>query len=142
MAEKLKRNQFQQDLMRNFKQLRDSKAANVITNCEKVYRRKIEDLVERCNQVDIDRQDIINDLVPSGLGNTNVVPSDFNAEALYQKDIEMGKKERAAKKELRIACDRYQKLFGPLRNVNEILAVLPDLRVYEFEDDVNTVVAE
>lgn len=135
MAEKLKRNQFQSDLMRNFKQLRDSKAASVITNCEKVYRRKIEDLVEKINQVANDRQDIINDLVPSGLGNTNVVPSDFNAEALYAKDIEFGKKERAARKELRIACDRYQHLFGPLRNVEEVKAVLPDVTIYEFEGE-------
>lgn len=135
MAEKLKKNQFQSDLMRNFKALRDSKAANVITNCEKVYRRKIEDLVEKIKQVDIDRQDIINDLVPSGLGNTSVVPSDFNAEKLYEKDIEFGKRERAARKELRIACDRYQHLFGPLRNVGEIKEVLPDVKIYEFEGE-------
>lgn len=132
---KLKKNQFQSDLMRNYKQLRDSKAQAVVTNCEKVYRRKIEDLVERCRQVEMDRQDIINELVPSGLGQTNVVPSDFSAESLYQKDIEMGKVERRAKIELEVACDRYQKLFGPLKDADSIKEILPDLTVYEFEEE-------
>jgi len=136
MAEnkKLKRNQFQSDLMRNFKQLRDSKAANVVTNAEKVYRRRIEDLIEQYKQYEIDRQDIINELVPSGLGNTSVVPSDFSAEALYNKDIEMGKAAYKVKLELETAVDRYQKLFGPLRDPEAVKAILPDVVIYEFED--------
>lgn len=135
METKLKRGQFQSDLMRNYKQLREAKAQLVVTNAEKYYRRQIEDMVEKLGQYQLDRQDLINELTPGGLGNTSVVPSDFSVENMYEKDMKMIIEERNLRIKLDGACRRYQELFGPLKNLEEIQKVLPDVTIYQFETE-------
>lgn len=132
---KIKKNQFLSDLKRNYKQLRDSKASLIVANGEKYYRRQIEDMVEQLNQLSLSKQELINELIPGGIGNTAVVQAGFSVENMFEKDKELVIAERNIRITLDGICRRYQELFGPLKNVDDIKAVLPDVTIFEFEDD-------
>ena len=116
---------FKQDLMRTFKQLKESRAESVAEDVEIIYKRKIEDLCHMVRNYDRDRENIILDLSPSSLTSGAVVPSDFNAESFMQKDMEIGLNKRDAIIKLEIILDRYEFLFGPLADTSAVLKVLP-----------------
>lgn len=135
MSEKLKTGQFSADLRRNYKQLRDANAISVVTNTQKVYKRAIEDFISELDQLELDRSDIMNSLTPGGIGNTAAVVSDFKAEEFMKKDFQLGYKSRELKIQLEIATDRYQKLFGPIKDQEDIKRHLPTWEAYEFEEE-------
>ena len=87
---------FKADLMRTFKQLKESRAESVAEDTEIIYKRQIEDFCHQIRNYDRDRENLILDLSPSSAFNGNVVPSDFSAAAFFQKDIEIGIKKRDA----------------------------------------------
>ena len=62
--EEVRKNTFKEDLMRNFKQLKESRAESVAEELEIMYRRKIEDLCHLIRNYDRDRENIILDLSP------------------------------------------------------------------------------
>lgn len=101
---------FEQMLKRNNKQLRDDRAQVIITNTEKFYRRKVEDLQDELNQIEVDRQNMM-DVNP---GNTQTIinPNDFNAEAFVQNDTMMAMKARETRIKLEEARNGYIRLFG------------------------------
>jgi hypothetical protein len=115
---------FTKDLMRTFKQLKNSRAESVAEDVEIIYKRKIEDLCHKIRSMDRDRENIILDLSPVNAFAGNVVPSDFNADAFLSKDIQIGLNRRAAVIELSIVVDRYQALFGEYPDMKTVEAAL------------------
>lgn len=122
---------FKQDLMRNFKQLKESRAESVSEDVEIMYKRQIEDLCHKIRNYDRDRENLILDLSPSSAFSGNVVPSDFRPEEFLNKDIEIGLNKRDAIIRLEIAINRYEYLFGPISDKSAILKVLPDYKFAE-----------
>lgn len=117
---------FKSDLMRTFKQLKESRAESVVEETETLYRRSIEDLCQKIKRYDRDRENMILDLSPINAGNGAVVPSDFSAEEMFNKDIELGINRRNAIIKLEIAVQRYNALFGPFENMAIIKKVMPE----------------
>ena len=109
-----KKNTFKEDLMRNFKQLKESRAESVAEELEIIYRRKIEDLCHLIRNYDRDRENIILDLSPVNALSGAVVPSDFRAEDFMRKDLEIGRNKRNALINLQIMVERYAELFSEL----------------------------
>lgn len=58
---------FKSDLMRTFRQLKESRAESVSEDVEIIYKRRIEDLCHRIRNYDRDRENILLDLSPSSL---------------------------------------------------------------------------
>lgn len=115
---------FTKDLMRTFKQLKNSRAESVAEDVEIIYKRKIEDLCHKIRSMDRDRENIILDLSPVNAFAGNVVPSDFNPESFLTKDIQIGLNRRAAVIELQIVVDRYRALFGEYADMKTVEAAL------------------
>lgn len=111
-----KTNTFKEALMRNFKQLKESRAESVAEELEIMYRRKIEDLCHLIRNYDRDRENIILDLSPVNAMSAAVVPSDFRAEDFMLKDLEIGRNKRDALINLQIMVQRYAELFGELND--------------------------
>ena len=111
-----RKNTFKEDLMRNFKQLKESRAESVAEELEIMYRRKIEDLCHLIRNYDRDRESIILDLSPVNALSGAVVPSDFRAEDFMMKDLEIGRNKRDALINLQIMVSRYGELFGDLND--------------------------
>lgn len=119
---------FKADLMRNFKQLKESRAESVAEDVEIIYKRQIEDLCHQIRNYDRDRENLILDLSPSSAFAGNVVPSDFKAADFLNKDIEIGLNKRDAIIKLEIVIERYQYLFGPISDKSAILKALPNYK--------------
>lgn len=117
---------FKQDLMRTFRQLKESRAESVSEDVEIIYKREIEDLCHRIRNYDRDRENLLLDLSPISAGNGAVVPSDFNPATFMQKDVEIGLNKRDAVIKLEIVISRYEYLFGPIADKSVILKVLPN----------------
>lgn len=116
----LKETPFTKDLMRNFKQLKESRAESVAEDLEILYKRKIEDLCHKIRAYDRDRENIILDLSPMNATSAAVVPSDFKPESFLKKDIEIGIARRSACIELEIVVKRYNELFGQYEDMNSV----------------------
>lgn len=123
---------FKADLMRTFKQLKESRAESVAEDVEIIYKRQIEDLCHQIRNYDRDRENLILDLSPSSAFNGNVVPSDFKPSDFLSKDIEIGLNKRDAIIKLEIVIERYQYLFGEIQDKSAILKVLPN---YNFKTE-------
>lgn len=121
---------FKSDLMRTFKQLKESRAESVAEDVEIIYKRQIEDLCHKIRNYDRDRENLILDLSPTSALAGSVVPSDFNAVDFLNKDVEIGLNKRDAIIRLEIVIDRYEYLFGQIADRTAILKVLPD---YQFK---------
>lgn len=123
---------FKSDLMRTFKQLKESRAESVSEDVEIIYKRQIEDLCHQIRNYDRDRENLILDLSPSSAFSGNVVPSDFKPADFLSKDVEIGLNKRDAIIRLEIVIDRYTYLFGPISDKSAILKVLPN---YKFKSE-------
>lgn len=123
---------FKADLMRTFKQLKESRAESVAEDVEIIYKRQIEDLCHQIRNYDRDRENLILDLSPSSAFSGNVVPSDFKPSDFLSKDIEIGLNKRDAIIKLEIVIERYQYLFGEIQDKSAILKVLPN---YNFKTE-------
>lgn len=123
---------FKSDLMRTFKQLKESRAESVSEDVEIIYKRQIEDLCHQIRNYDRDRENLILDLSPSSAFSGNVVPSDFKPADLLNKDVEIGLNKRDAIIRLEIVIERYEYLFGPISDKSAILKVLPN---YKFKTE-------
>ena len=119
---------FKADLMRTFKQLKESRAESVAEDVEIIYKRQIEDLCHQIRNYDRDRENLILDLSPSSAFSGNVVPSDFKPADFLSKDVEIGLNKRDAIIKLEIVIERYQYLFGEIQDKSVILKVLPDYK--------------
>ena len=116
---------FKEDLQRNFKQIKESRAESVSEDVEIIYKRKIEDLCHEIRNIERDRENIMLDLSPSNVTSALVVPSDFNAEKFLEKDIQLGIRKREAEIKLDIVARRYEELFGVISDPSIITRVLP-----------------
>lgn len=123
---------FKSDLMRTFKQLKESRAESVSEDVEIIYKRQIEDLCHQIRNYDRDRENLILDLSPSSAFSGNVVPSDFKPADFLSKDVEIGLNKRDAIIRLEIVIERYEYLFGPVSDKSAILKVLPN---YKFKTE-------
>lgn len=123
---------FKSDLMRTFKQLKESRAESVSEDVEIIYKREIEDLCHQIRNYDRDRENLILDLSPSSAFSGNVVPSDFKPAEFLKKDVEIGLNKRDAIIRLGIVIERYEYLFGNIADKTAILKVLP---AYKFKSE-------
>ena len=123
---------FKSDLMRTFKQLKESRAESVSEDVEIIYKRQIEDLCHQIRNYDRDRENLILDLSPSSAFSGNVVPSDFKPADFLSKDVEIGLNKRDAIIRLEIVIERYIYLFGTISDKSAILKVLPN---YKFKSE-------
>lgn len=123
---------FKSDLMRTFKQLKESRAESVSEDVEIIYKRQIEDLCHQIRNYDRDRENLILDLSPSSAFSGSVVPSDFKPANFLSKDVEIGLNKRDAIIRLEIVIERYIYLFGPISDKSAILKVLPN---YKFKSE-------
>lgn len=135
--ENIKDANFTKDLMRTFKQLKNSRAESVAEDVEIIYKRKIEDLCHKIRSMDRDRENIILDLSPVNAFSGNVVPSDFNADAFLQKDIQIGLNRRAAVIELQIVVERYKAMFGEYNDMKTVNAALTSENLISRTQTVN-----
>jgi hypothetical protein len=72
---------FQKMLLRNNKELRDDRGKQIVKAAEKMYRREVEDLNDKLEQLVSDRAQLL-DVNP---GNTQTIinPSDFDSDSDY-----------------------------------------------------------
>ena len=132
MAELENKGVFKSDLMKTFKQLKETRAESVAEDVEIIYKRQIEDLCHQIRNYDRDRENLILDLSPTSAFSGNVVPSDFKPAEFLSKDVEIGLNKRDAIIKLEIVIERYEYLFGPISDKSAILKVLPN---YKFKTE-------
>lgn len=132
MAELENKGVFKSDLMKTFKQLKETRAESVAEDVEIIYKRQIEDLCHQIRNYDRDRENLILDLSPTSAFSGNVVPSDFKPAEFLSKDVEIGLNKRDAIIKLEIVIERYEYLFGPISDKSAILKVLPN---YKFKSE-------
>lgn len=99
-------------LIRSNKKLREDRGMMIVKATEKLYRRKVEDLRDRLESLEIDRNNLL-DINP---GHTQVIinPSDFNSEQFVEQDIQFGLRIRETKIKLEVAEASYKALFGDM----------------------------
>ena len=117
---------FKSDLMKNFRQLKESRAASVSEDVETLYKRKIEDMCQQIRRYNRNREDLMLDLAPQTSLSNSVVPADFEPEDFYEKDMGIGINKREILIRLEIALERYENLFGEWRDKDLIHKCLPD----------------
>lgn len=132
--EKLKRNSFQSNLVRSFKDLKAAKASAVAEDAELSYKRKIEDICKEIRVNERSREEDILNLSPESTIAPTAIAKSFNPTLFVEKDLEIGTSNRQLCICLEILLDRYQRLFGPYADTASINEVLPDWKPYEFED--------
>lgn len=101
---------FVESLRRNFKQIKDDRAAAISEDAELFFKREVEDVEVEVRKLRREREALI-DISPSSAGQM-VTASDFNAKAFVSKDLELGVKIRNLEIKLQIAKERYDYLFG------------------------------
>ena len=116
---------FKADLMKNFRQLKESRAESVAEDVETVYKRRIEDLCQEIRRYTRQREDLMLDLAPSTAMSNAVVPADFKPETFLEADLTIGVNKRNAIIKLEILTERYEQLFGPISDTRTIRQALP-----------------
>ncbi|MBP5367106.1 MAG: hypothetical protein J6Z01_01515 [Bacteroidales bacterium] len=117
---------FKDYLTASFRQIREDRAEGIAEDTEIEYRRDIEDRLRRIRQYDRQRDSLILDLCPSNITSTQVVPSDFDAAAFKEKDIQIGIDRRNDLIILEIVVDRYESLFGAYPEADKIKELIPN----------------
>ena len=112
MAKQLKEltGAFAESLLRNGTKIREDRGLALWNSAERVYRRKMEDLQSRIEDLESSRNALI-DLSPNDV-NSLTVPSDFNAEEFYDKDMKLTLDIRDTKIRFEEAKARYEALFS------------------------------
>jgi hypothetical protein len=116
---------FEQTLKQTFKQIRESRAQAITEDTELVYRRLIEDKYLAVRAIDRSLDNLLLDLCPSSITSTQAVASDFKADEFVKKDIQYALDRRERVIELAIAVDRYEELFGPYSQANQVKELIP-----------------
>ena len=101
---------FIDSLKRNYKQIREDRAAAIVEVAQLKYKRKIEDLEMELSDMKRQQENMI-DLSPTTTTNL-VLPSDFNPDDYIVKDLELGVKIRNTEIKLEVAKKRFVHLFG------------------------------
>lgn len=101
---------FLSTLTRNNKQIRDDRAQSISEAAEMMYRRAVENLQFKINQLKRQRDNML-DLSPTTADSLTLV-NDFDGEKFAADDIALGVQIRNEEIKLEIAKDRYQYLFG------------------------------
>lgn len=101
---------FGASLKRNFKQIREDRAAVIVENAETFMRRKLEDDCQRYRNLKLDRDNML-DLSPENV-TTLKLASDFNASEWAQKDLEISITMRNLAISINVGAERYNILFN------------------------------
>lgn len=112
-------------LNQTFKQLREARAKQLIDSTELKYRRTIEDMCIKIQDLDQKTESLLLDLCPHSTMTTQVGPSDYSPEAYVDKDLKIGFDRRQKTVELAVAVDRYEELFGPYKQADQIKELIP-----------------
>ena len=116
---------FEETLKQNFKQIRESRAQAITEDTELVYRRTIEDRYLKVRSIDRSVDNQLLDLCPSTTTSTQVAPANYKADEFVSSDIQLALDRRDVLIELEIAVDRYEELFGPYKQADQIREVIP-----------------
>jgi hypothetical protein len=97
-------------LKRSNKQLREDRGRKIVSTTEKLYRRKVEDLQDELETLQIDRDNLL-DINPS---NTQSIinPSDFQSQQFVERDMKLGLAIRETSIKLEVAREAYTALFS------------------------------
>jgi len=97
-------------LKRNYKQIREDRAASICEDTQLIFKRRVEDLELELKKLQRERDALI-DISPATT-HTLSVATDFNANDFVNKDIALGIKIRNTEITYSIAKERYVSLFG------------------------------
>lgn len=101
---------FVDSLQRNNKKIREDRARQIGDKAKLAYKRQIEDIQSRINEINWDREAMI-DLSPT-TAESLVVASDFKSADFVKKDLEVGLQLRDLQIQEQILIARYEFLFG------------------------------
>jgi hypothetical protein len=100
---------FASSLLRNSSKIKEDRAITIFRNAERFYKRKVEDLEARIQDLETERDSQL-DMSPTDI-NSLVLASDFNAEKFYDTDMKLTLEIREANIKLEEARKRYNELF-------------------------------
>jgi hypothetical protein len=101
---------FEASLKRNNQKIREDRAKQIVTKAELTYRREIEDLETELQELQSDRENML-DLSPTSADSLTMA-GDFDAKAYVAKDVALGLKIRNIEITLEVARKNYAYLFG------------------------------
>ncbi len=116
---------FERTLKQSFKQIRESRALQLVQSTEVKYRRTIEDMYIDIKDLDRQAENLLLDLCPSSTVTTQVGPSDYKPELFVEKDLKIALDRKEKIFEFEIAVDRYEELFGPYAQADQVREVIP-----------------
>jgi hypothetical protein len=117
---------FEENLKQSYKQIRESRAQAITEDTELVYRRLVEDKYLRIRSIDRSVENQLLDLCPTSTTSTQVGPANYKADEFVKSDIKYALERRDLVIELEIAVDRYEQLFGPYAQADQIKEVVPN----------------
>lgn len=100
---------FVSSLVRNNRKIREDRAVAIAEGAQLLYKREVEDLQIQIKQLARERESML-DLSPT-TADSLVLASDFNAGEFVKKDVDLGVKIWQLEMKLKIAHERYNKLF-------------------------------
>lgn len=106
---------FAGSLLRNASKIKEDRALTILRNAEKYFRRKVEDLTDRIGNLEVERQAQL-DLSPTDI-NSLVLATDFKADEFYDTDRKLTMEIRTCKVELEEMQERYNFLFGSVKQL-------------------------
>lgn len=99
---------FLSKLKRSNKQIKEDRAASIVENVERIYRRKVEDMSYDLKEL-YRKRDALLDLSPSDAN--SLIIRDFDPNDFVEKDMDFGLKIREIEIKLEIAKKQYNELF-------------------------------
>ena len=108
-----KKGAFAASVLRSNKQIRYDRGLMLVEKTEKHYRRTVEDLSDKINDLKRER-DAALDLSPTN-AQSLVLSADFNEQEFTDSDIKLGVEIRNTEIKHEVALKRYEVLFGPFK---------------------------
>ena len=108
-----KKGAFAASVLRSNKQIRYDRGLMLVEKTEKHYRRTVEDLSDKINDLKRER-DAALDLSPTN-AQSLVLSADFNEQEFTDSDIKLGVEIRNTEIKYEVALKRYEVLFGPFK---------------------------
>lgn len=101
---------FASSLKRSHAKIREDRAKAIVSNTQLLYKRNIEDLQVKIEQLKMEQENLL-DLSPTS-ADSLVLASDFKSDVYVAKDIDLGVSIRQLTIKLEVAQARYSYLFG------------------------------
>ncbi|MBQ2600608.1 hypothetical protein II582_04570 [bacterium] len=116
---------FEENLKQSYRQIRESRAKAITEDTEIEYRRTVEDKYRKVRSIDRSVENQLLDLCPTSTTSTQIGPANYKAEDFVKSDMQHALDRREMVIELEVAVDRYEALFGPYAQADQIKEVIP-----------------